>query len=404
VTTENASYGQSKLMVPSSSLSFGMTLVMAIACGVAAANIYYNQPILGIMESAFPAQATVIGLVPTATQLGFAVGLLLLVPLGDRFDRRRLILIQLAALALSLAATAVAPDAWSLVVSSVLVGATSSVAQQIVPFAAELAEPNRRGTTIGIVMSGLLCGILLGRVLAGAVGDHYGWRAMFWLGFFLAVAVGLLLAPVLPRGRPKTRESYGALLKSLAILWREEPELRRATVIQGCLFGSFSALWTILALQLDARYHLGAEIAGLFGIIGAVGVLFAPIAGRIADRRGPHAVIGLGSVIMLTSWVVFAVWGMIAGLIVGVLLLDFSEQGALVSNQHIIYALRPEARNRLNTIFMGGTFLGGAVGSAGTSLARQFGGWTAVCTFGAALVAIALCLHACGRVAAKRMG
>jgi predicted MFS family arabinose efflux permease len=404
VTTENASYGQSKLMVPSSSLSFGMTLVMAIACGLAAANIYYNQPILGIMESAFPAQATVIGLVPTATQLGFAVGLLLLVPLGDRFDRRRLILIQLAALALSLAATAVAPDAWSLVVSSVLVGATSSVAQQIVPFAAELAEPNRRGTTIGIVMSGLLCGILLGRVLAGAVGDHYGWRAMFWLGFFLAVAVGLLLAPVLPRSRPKTRESYGALLKSLAILWREEPELRRATVIQGCLFGSFSALWTILALQLDARYHLGAEIAGLFGIIGAVGVLFAPIAGRIADRRGPHAVIGLGSVIMLTSWVVFAVWGMIAGLIVGVLLLDFSEQGALVSNQHIIYALRPEARNRLNTIFMGGTFLGGAVGSAGTSLARQFGGWTAVCTFGAALVAIALCLHACGRVAAKRMG
>ena len=381
-----------------------ITLVMAMACGVAAANIYYNQPMLGIMEAPFPGQVAEIGLVPTATQLGFATGLLSLVPLGDRFERRRLVLLQFAALTLSLAAAALAPDAWSLVVASVLVGATSSVAQQIVPFAAELAEPNRRGATIGIVMSGLLCGILLGRVLAGAVGDHYGWRAMFWLGLLLAVAVGLLLAPVLPRSPPKTRESYGALLKSLAILWREEPELRRATVIQGCLFGSFSALWTILALQLDARYHLGAEIAGLFGIIGAVGVLFAPIAGRIADRRGPHTVIGLGSVIMLTSWVAFAVWGMIAGLIVGVLLLDFSEQGALVSNQHTIYALRPEARNRLNTIFMGGTFLGGAVGSAGTSLARQFGGWTAVCTFGAALVAIALCLHVCGRVAAKRMG
>jgi predicted MFS family arabinose efflux permease len=175
-------------------------------------------------------------------------------------------------------------------------------------------------------------------------------------------------------------------------------------MIQACLFGSFSVLWTILALQLDARYHLSAEIAGLFGIVGAVGVLFAPVAGKIADRRGPHTVIGLGSVIMLASWVVFAVWGMIAGLIVGVLLLDFSEQGALVSNQHIIYGFRPEARNRLNTLFMGGMFLGGAVGSAGTSLAWQFGGWTAVCTFGAALVAIALCLHACGRVAAKRMG
>jgi predicted MFS family arabinose efflux permease len=166
------------------------------------------------------------------------------------------------------------------------------------------------------------------------------------------------------QGRPRA-----ALLKSLAILWREEPELRRATIIQGCLFGSFSALWTILALQLDARYHLSAEIAGLFGIIGAVGVLFAPIAGKIADRRGPHTVIGLGSVIMLTSWMVFEVWGVIAGLIVGVILLDFGEQGALVSNQHVIYALRPEARNRLNTIFMGGMFVGGAVGSAGASLA-----------------------------------
>ena len=374
------------------SISFGMTLVMAIACGVTAANIYYNQPMLGIMEAAFPGQVTVIGLVPTATQLGFAAGLLLLVPLGDRFDRRRLILIQLAALTLSLAAAALAPDAWSLVVASAFVGGTSSVAQQIVPFAAELAEPGRRGATIGIVMSGLLCGILFGRALAGAVGDHYGWRAMFWLGLLLAVAVALLLAAVLPRSRPKTQEGYGALLKSLVILWREEQELRRATIIQGCLFGSFSALWTILALQLDARYHLSAEIAGLFGIIGAVGVLFAP------------TVIGLGSVIMLTSWVAFEVWGMIAGLIVGVILLDFGEQGALVSNQHVIYALRPEARNRLNTIFMGGMFVGGAVGSAGASLAWQFAGWAAVCTFGAALVAIALGLHACARVAEKRVG
>ena len=388
----------------SSSISFGMTLVMAIACGVAAANIYYNQPMLGIMEAAFPGQVTVIGLVPTATQLGFAAGLLLLVPLGDRFDRRRLILIQLAALALSLAAAALAPDAWSLVVASALVGGTSSVAQQIVPFAAELAEPGRRGSTIGIVMSGLLCGILLGRVLAGVVGHHSGWRAMFWLGMAQAVAVGLLLAAKLPSSRPKTQERYGALLKSLAILWREEPELRRATIIQGCLFGSFSALWTVLALQLDARYHLSAEIAGLFGIIGAVGVLFAPIAGKIADRRGPHTVIGLGGVIMLTSWVVLVAWGMIAGLIVGITLLDFAEQGALVSNQHIIYALRPEARNRLNTIFMGGMFVGGAVGSAGTILAWKLAGWAAVCTFGAALVVVALGLHARGPVAAKPAG
>src|ERR1700692_375918 len=211
----NASYGRSRPVagdpLPSSSISFGMTLVMAIACGVAAANIYYNQPRLGIMEAAFPDQITVIGLVPTATQLGFAAGLLLLVPLGDRFDRRRLILIQLAALTLSLAAAALAPGAWSLVVASALVGGTSSVAQQIVPFAAELAEPSRRGATIGIVMSGLLCGILFGRALAGAVGDHYGWRAMFWLGLALAVAVGLFFGAGFPRISPQTPDRHSVL-------------------------------------------------------------------------------------------------------------------------------------------------------------------------------------------------
>src|SRR6201993_3344986 len=186
---DHASYDRSRpaaaLPLPSSSISFGVTLVMAIACGVAAANMYYSQPMLGIMEAAFPGQVAVIGLVPTATQLGFAAGLLLLVPLGDRFERRRLILIQLTALTLSLAAAALAPNAWSLVVASALVGVTSSVAQQIVPFAAELAEPSRRGATIGTVMSGLLCGILFGRALAGAVGDHYGWGGPLWVGVLL---------------------------------------------------------------------------------------------------------------------------------------------------------------------------------------------------------------------------
>ena len=217
--------------MPSSSC-FGITLVMAIACGVAVANIYYNQPLLGIMEAGFPGQVALTGFVPTATQLGYAVGLVFLVPLGDRIERLRLILIQVAALALSLAAAALAPNAWSLVAASTFVGVTASVAQQIVPFAAELAEPHRRGAIIGTVMSGLLCGILFGRALAGAVGQHYGWRAMFWLGLVLAVAVGLLLAATLPRSHPKTRASYGELLKSLATLWRQEPNLRRATMIQ----------------------------------------------------------------------------------------------------------------------------------------------------------------------------
>jgi predicted MFS family arabinose efflux permease len=386
-----------KKLEMSHSIGRTTTLVMAIACGVTAATVYCNQPMLGIIEAAFPGRATVAGLVPMATQLGFAVGLLLLVPLGDRIERRRLILLQLTALAFSLAAAALAPGAWALVMISALIGISSSVAQQIVPFAAELAEPSGRGATIGTVMSGLLCGMLLGRVVAGAVAEHYGWRTMYWLGLLLVTATGCLLAAVLPRSQVKTQAGYGELLKSLVTLWREEPALRRATMIQGCLFGSFIAFWTILALQLDARYQLGAETAGLFGVVGVVGILFAPVAGRIADRKGPHVVIGLGNLIIAASWIIFGTWGTVAGLMVGVILLDFGEQGALVSNQYVIYALRPEARNRLNTIFMGGMFVGGAIGSAGASLAWAESGWPAVCFFGATLAAIAL-----GFIMAKR--
>jgi predicted MFS family arabinose efflux permease len=366
------------------------TLAMAIACGVAVAALYCNQPMLGIIEATFPGYASVAGLVPMAAQLGFAVGLLLLVPLGDRIERRRLILLQLTALAFSLAAAALAPGAWALVVISALIGITSSVAQQIVPFAAELAEPSRRGATIGTVMSGLLCGMLLGRVVAGAVAEHYGWRAMYWLSFLAVIATGCLLAATLPRSHVKTQASYGELLESLVTIWREEPALRKATVIQGCLFGAFIAFWTVLALQLDTHYQLGAEAAGLFGLVGVAGILFAPIAGKIADRKGPHAVIRMGSLIMAASWIIFGIWGTLVGLIVGVLLLDFGEQGALVSNQHVIYALRPEARNRLNTIFMGGMFVGGSLGSGGATLAWDVYGWSAVSSFGAVLSAIAL--------------
>jgi predicted MFS family arabinose efflux permease len=366
------------------------TLVMAIGCGVAAATVYANQPMLGIMEAAFPGQVRITDLVPTATQLGFAAGLLLLVPLGDRIDRRRLILLQMTALAFTLAAAALAPDAWALVVISALVGITASVAQQIVPFAAELAEPSRCGATIGTIMSGLLCGMLLGRLVAGGVADHYGWRAMYWLSLLLVIAVTCLLASTLPQGYPKTQANYRELLKSLIALWRDEPALRRATIIQACLFGSFTVFWTILALQLSARYHLGAETAGLFGIAGVVGILFAPIAGKIGDHHGPADLIVAGSFIMLVSWLTFAVFGTIVGLIVGVALLDFGEQAALVSNQQIIYALRPDARNRLNTVFMGGMFIGGAIGSAGAVLFWDMAGWYAVCGLGAALTAIAM--------------
>ncbi|WP_207388253.1 MFS transporter [Lichenihabitans psoromatis] len=375
-------------------LSRTLMFVMALACGAAVANIYYNQPLLGVMEHDFPGQEGLVGFVPTATQLGYAAGIFLLVPLGDRVERRRLILVQSAVLCLALLVVAIAPTPALMVAGSILVGIFATMAQQIVPFAAELAEPDKRGVVIGTVMSGLLCGILSGRTLAGFIGHWFGWRMMFVVAIGIMLAVTGLLAAVLPRGAPKTKDSYWTLLGSLWGLLRTEADLGRATAIQTLLFASFSVFWTILALRLEQPpYHMGADVAGLFGLVGAIGVLIAPVAGRMADRRGPHVAIGLGIVVMVLSWAVFGLWGSIAGLIVGVLLLDIGEQGALVSNQHIVYSLRPDARNRLNTILVGGMFLGGAAGSAGSTICWHQGGWPAVCWFGVALVVAALGLH-----------
>jgi predicted MFS family arabinose efflux permease len=366
-------------------LGRGLTFMMSAAAGIAVANIYYNQPMLGIIERDF-AGSDMTGLIPTATQLGYAISLFLFLPLGDLMDRRRLIVVQFGILGFSLVLAAIAPTALLLVVASLLVGASATVAQQIVPLAASLAAPEKRGATIGTVMGGVLTGILLSRTVGGFVGSHLGWREMFWIAAPVALAASVVMAAVLPRNRPDTNIRYGKALKSLVEIWRNEPALRRSTVLQAALFASFSAFWTILALRLEEPvFNLGADVAGLFGIVGAIGILAAPLAGKLADRRGPDLVICLGALLTLGSWLLLGLWATIPGLVAGVVLLDFGVQSALVSNQHVIYSLRPEACSRLNTIFMSGMFIGGAIGSAGATLVWNAFGWNGVSIFGALL-------------------
>ncbi len=238
--------------------------------------------------------------------------------------------------------------------------------------------------------------------MAGAVGQEFGWRAMFWASAGIAVLIGVVLAARLPPSRPTTRLSYPALLRSLGGLLRRERALRRASLIQASLFGAFSAFWSTLALMLEGPpYHLGSTVAGLFGILGLAGVTGAPFAGRIADRRGPGAVIGAGILAVILAFLVFGVWRSLAGLVLGVVLLDLGVQMTQIANQSVIFSLGEEARSRINTVYVTALFLGGAIGSAAGSVAWREAGWSGVSLLGAALGVLGLAAHALGRRRAR---
>jgi len=365
---------------PNGALTRGLLFLLAATAGLSVANIYFNQPLLDEFRRSFPDEANWVGAVPTATQLGYAAGMFFLAPLGDRFERRTLILFQIVGLCIMLVAAALAPNLITLVAASLFIGILATIAQQVVPFAAELAAPEERGAAVGFVMSGLLLGILLARTVSGELAGHFGWRVVFGAAVGSMVVLGAIIALRLPRRKPGSQLPYGLLLMSIWHLVREEPLLRNASITGAALFASFSAFWSVLALLLSgAPFHLGAEAAGLFGIVGAAGALVAPLAGRSADTRGPNAVIKLAIWLTALSFVIFAGSSRsLIGLVIGVLVLDIGIQAAQISNQSRIYSIRPEARSRMNTVYMVSYFIGGAFGSAAGAFAWRHAGWLGV--------------------------
>ena len=373
-------------------VSRGLVLLMAAACGAAAANLYYAQPLLHTLGHAFGVSQPTAGLLVTVTQLGYVAGLALLVPLGDLRERRGLISGTLVVTALALAGAGAAPGLAVFAIAIAVVGVTSVVAQIIVPLSSLLASEHERGAVVGTVMSGLLIGILTARTISGLVAAAVGWRAVFLLAATGMLVLSATLRRALPRVPVATTVGYGTLLRSVLTLIAAEPVLRRRMALGAVGFGCFSALWTALAFLLAGPpFHYGNATIGLFGLAGLAGAAAATLAGRLADRGHGTATTSAASLVLIASWAILAA-GVHSALvlIVGIAVLDLAVQGLHISNQSAIYSLDPEARSRLTTAYMVSCFLGGAILSALASALYASGGWGAVCALGAVTAALGL--------------
>ncbi len=373
-------------------MSKRLVLLLALTCGAAVGNMYYAQPLLHTIGGAFGVSEGAAGFLITATQAGYVVGLVLLVPLGDLLERRRLITRALLVSAVALALAAAAPAFGPFALALAAVGITSAVAQIIVPMSSTLAAPRERGRVVGTVMSGLLIGILVARTVSGLLAAVLGWRMVYVLAAVAMLALALTLRAALPLVPPTEKLPYRSLMASVLRLVREEPVLRLRMALGAAAMGCFSVLWTSIAFLLSGSpYHYGNAAIGLFGLAGLAGALIAPVAGRLADRGHGRLTTTAMILVMLISWGLLALGKTsLAWLIVGIAVLDLGVQGLHISNQSAIYALRPEARSRLTTAYMVAYFIGGTALSAATSALYSTEGWVGVCVLGAATAMTAL--------------
>ncbi len=384
-------------------LSAPLVFTLAAGAGLSVASIYYSQPMLDIISKQFNAGIGAVGMVPMLTQAGYALGILLLAPLGDRHDRRTIIFIKGLMLVAALLLCGFSGGLSALLIASFITGLTATVAQDIVPASAALAPERSRGKTVGTVMTGLLVGILLSRVVSGVVAEYFGWRTMYMIAALAVLLITLTLWRVLPRFAPGTWVSYPRLLLSLVHLWRHHQTLRRAALAQGLLSVGFSAFWSTLALMLSDRFHLDSAVAGAFGLAGAAGAMAAPLAGSFADRIGPARVTQAGAALVTISFALMFLLPLLpmpaqlALIVLCTIGFDLGVQATLVAHQTLVYGLAPEARSRLNALLFTVVFIGMATGAALGSLALAHWGWNGVVALSTLAGAAALAVRFASR-------
>lgn len=377
-------------------ISTWLIMLLAAACGIIVANLYYAQPLVGVISSSIGLSANSTGLIVTLTQIGYVVGLLFVVPMGDIVENKRLIVISLLLTAVALAITALSKQALPFLAASFVIGVGSVAAQVLVPFASYLASESSRGRVVGNVMSGLLLGIMLARPVSSLVADFFGWHAVFALSAAAILILAIVLSKVLPARKPSLDTTYTALLGSMWHLLRTTPILRRRAAYHACVFATFSLFWTTVPLLLSSPIfgYSQKEIA-LFALVGVAGAVAAPVAGRLADRGWTRPATGIALVTVIISVLLPLLIRTgspigVAVLVISAILLDAGVSANLVLGQRAIFSLNPEFRSRLNGLFMAIFFFGGAVGSAIGGWIYATGGWSAALWIGMAFPIIAI--------------
>jgi predicted MFS family arabinose efflux permease len=365
--------------------SAGLIFLLAVTAGLVVMNLYYNQPILNAIAATFRVGSAAVAWVATATQLGYAAGLLFVVPLGDGIDRKWLIIASTLLSCAILILVPISPNLPFMLGVSFALGFASVAPQLVIPYAAGLVSGAGRGKVIGTVMSGLLIGILLSRTAAGLIGTRFSWQVVYWAAAAIMLVLALILWVALPSQPTHSAESYGRLLASLPRLLQTEPIIRRHSILGALSFGTFSAFWTTLAFYLKSRpQHYGPDVTGMFGLLAITGAMVGPFAGHLGEKWTPRQVNGLFLVLIMLAFTVmlFSEQNTLLLVGVGVLILDAGAQGNHIANQSRIYSLSPALHSRINSVYMVTFFLGGSIGSLLGSQAWAIAGWPGVCATG----------------------